>query len=404
MNKYLQIVVLQCGALYNNCECCRVKIDREGRMKKILITIFGLFFIFSLIIQAHAQKVKTVEGVQVVENPEKPEPPKDVPTRFKLVEDFKIGDSEVEEEMIAQVTSFVVDDKGSIYALDWKSNNVKVFDNNGTFVHTIGKQGQGPGELSFPSGILITTENELLVEDAGNRRLAYFTLEGEFLRNVSVADKTSLTNLVIDSKGNFLGRQFIIEEGDLFFEIRKFDKDLKNLFTIEKIPFNFRDPQKDKMNPFDFVQIYLFDKDDRIYYGNPKEYEIQIFNPEGTVTKKIVKKFKAEKITEEDIEKIMDRIPDMGFGVKNILEFPKQFPAYEAFSLDEQGRLFVRSFNKSGGKDEVFLDIFDTEGIYIVRFPTKASPRIWENNKMYAIEETDEGFQVIKRYTVTWEK
>jgi hypothetical protein len=373
-------------------------------MKKTLSICFSLLLIFNLISHAHAQKVKNVDGVQVVENPEKPAPPKDIPTRFKLVEDFKIGDSEAEEEMIAQVTSFVVDDKGSIYALDWKSNNVKVFDNNGTFVRTIGKQGQGPGEINFPSGILITEDKELLVEDAGNRRLAYFTLEGEFLRNVSVADKTSLTNLVMDSKGNFLARQFILEEGDLFFEIRMFDKDLKNLFTIEKIPFNFRDPQKDKMNPFNFVQIYLFDKEDRIYYGNPKEYEIQIFNSEGTLTKKIVKKFKAEKITEEDIEKIMDRIPDMGFGVKNILEFPKQFPAYEAFSMDEQGRLFVRSYNKGAGEDEVFLDIFDREGIYIARFSTKASPRIWKNNKMYAIEETDEGFQVIKRYTVTWEK
>jgi len=372
-------------------------------MKKALSIGLGLLLIFCLFGQIQAQKVKTVDGVQVVENPEKPKLSTGIPTKLILNEDFKIGDSEVEEEMIAQVTFFVVDENGTIYALDWKANNIKVFDKNGKFVRTIGKQGQGPGEINFPSGLLITPENELLVEDAGNRRLAYFTLEGEFLRNVSVADKTSLTNLVMDNEGNVLGRQFIIEEGDMSFEIRKFDKDLNNLFTIESIPFTFRDPQKDKMDPFDFVQVYFFDSEGQIYYGNPKEYEIQIFSSEGKLKKKIMKKYKPEKMTEEDIEKIMDRIPDMGFGVKNMMEFPKQFPAYEAYTLDEEGRLIVRSYNKAEGENNVYLDIFDADGNYIDRFPSKVNPRIWKNNKMYALEETDEGFIVIKRYTVSWQ-
>lgn len=372
-------------------------------MKKLLNIGLAVSLIFCLSGQMQAQKVKTVDGVEVVENPEEPKPPKGIPTTLTLEEDFKIGDSEDEEEMIAQVTFFVVDENESIYALDWKANNIKVFDKNGKFVRTIAKQGQGPGEINFPSGLLITPENELIVEDAGNRRLAFFNLEGEFLRNDSVADKTSLTNLVMDNKGNVLGRQFIIEEGDMSFEIRKFDKDLNNLFTIDRIPFTFRDPQKDKMNPFDFVQIYFFDPDGQIYYGNPREYEIQIYSSEGKLKKKITKKFKAEKITEEDIEKIMDRIPDMGFGVKNMMEFPKQFPAYEAYTVDEEGHLIVRTYNKAEEEDLVYLDIFDAEGKYIARFPSKVNPRIWKNNKMYAIEETDEGFIVIKRYSVSWQ-
>jgi hypothetical protein len=379
------------------------KIRKEASMKKAMNIGLGFLLIFCIFGQVHAQKIKTIDGVQVVENPEKPKPPKGIPTKLILDEDFKIGDSEVEEEMIAQVTFFVVDENETIYALDWKANNIKVFDKNGKFVRTIGKQGQGPGEINFPSGLLITPENELLVEDAGNRRLAYFTLEGEFLRNVSVADKTSLTNLVMDNNGNVLGRQFILDEGDMSFEIRKFDKDLNNLFTIESIPFTFRDPQKDKMDPFDFVQIYFFDSKGQIYYGNPKEYEIQIFSSEGKLKKKITKKYKSEKMTEEDKEKIIDRIPDMGFGVKNMMEFPKKFPAYEAYTLDEEGRLIVRSYNKAEGENNVYLDIFDADGNYIARFPSKVNPRVWKNNKMYALEETDEGFILIKRYTVSWQ-
>ena len=365
----------------------------------------GLALLLIVGISGHlmAQKVKTDNGVVVVENPEKPKASIGVPTQLILEEDFKIGESEVEEEMIAQVTFFVVDENESIYALDWKANNIKVFDKNGTFVRPIAKQGQGPGEINFPSGLLITPDNELMIEDAGNRRLAYFTLDGEFLRNVSVANKTSLTNLVMDNEGNYLGRQFIVEEGNMFFEIRKFDKDLNSLFTIERIPFNLRDPLKDKINVFDFVQIYLFDPKGQIYYGNPKEYEVQIFSPEGKLKKKITKKFKPEKITEEDKEKILDRIPDTGFGVRERLEFPKQFPAYEAYTMDEEGRLIVRTYNKSEEEDNVYLDVFDAEGMYIARFPSKVNPRLWKNGKMYAIEETEEGLMVIKRYSVSWQ-
>jgi hypothetical protein len=376
--------------------------QKEASMKQMLKMGLVLLMIFCISGQIQAQKVKTVDGVEIVENPEKPKTPKGIPTEIILEEDFKIGDSEVEEEMISEVTYFTVDEKESIYALDLRGNNIKVFDKNGKFVRTIGKQGQGPGEINIPTGLLITPENELLVEDAGNRRLVYFTLEGEFLRNVSVVEKNSLTNLVMDNEGNYLARQFVIEDKEFSFEIRKLDKDLNNLFTIEKIPFTFRDPQKDKMNPFDFVQIFFFDSEGQIYYGNPKKYEIQIFSPEGKLKKKITKKYKPEKITEEDIERMMDRIPDM-FGARNIMEFPKEYPAYEAYSLDEEGRLIVRSYTKANGEDNVYLDIFDAEGKYISRFPSKVNPRIWKNGKMYSIEETDEGFIVIKRYSVSWQ-
>ena len=33
--------------------------------------------------------------------------------------------------------------------------------------------------------------------------------------------------------------------------------------------------------------------------------------------------------------------------------------------------------------DNVYLDIFDAEGKYIARFPSKVNPRIWKNNKIF---------------------
>jgi len=43
-------------------------------------------------------------------------------------------------------------------------------------------------------------------------------------------------------------------------------------------------------------------------------------------------------------------------------------------------------------------DVFDSNGKYIVRISLKYRPQAWKNNRLYTIEEDEEGYQVVKRY------
>ncbi len=371
-------------------------------MKKILYLVFCLLLVLAFSHQAEAQKIKTVDGVQIIANPKKPKPPKGVPTKIHLEEDFTIGESENPDESFSEVNAFTVDDKGNIYVVDFKEAVVKVFDNQGKFKQKFAQKGQGPGELNMPSGILITPEHELMIEDAMNRRLAFFSLEGKFLRNVSLADKTSLVNLTIDTKGNMVGRELVLDGSQMFWEVRKYDKNLKPMFTLDRV--EFKNPLQGKMNIFEFLFFAQINKDDSIFYGKPEEYEIKIYNPQGKLIKRIRKEYDPVKITDKDKQEIMERIPEVGFNFKDRLEFPKYFPAYQFFTIDEQGRLFVRTFEKGKAEGEYFFDIFDSEGRYIARLAHKADSRLWKNNKLYSVEESEEGFKVIKRYSVFWEK
>ncbi len=371
-------------------------------MKKILYLIFFLLLVFAFSLQAEAQKIKTVNGVQVIINPKKPHPPKGSLSRLRLQEDFTIGASDNPDESFSEVNAFTVDDDGHIFVVDFKEAVVRVFDNQGKFKQKFAQKGQGPGELNMPSGILITPENELMIEDTMNRRLAFFSLNGKFLRNVSLADKTSLVNLSFDSKGNMVGRELVLEGSKMFWEVRKYDQDLKPLFTLDEI--EFKNPLQGKMNIFEFLFFAQINKDDTIYYGRPEEYKIKIYNPQGKLIKIIQKEYDPVKITDKDKEEILKRIPDVGFNFKDRIEFPKYFPAYQYFTLDEEGRLFVRTFEKGKAEGEYFFDVFDSEGKYIARFVHKADPRAWKNHKLYSIEESEEGYKIIKRYSVFWEK
>ncbi|MEA2005396.1 MAG: 6-bladed beta-propeller [Acidobacteriota bacterium] len=373
-------------------------------MKKALNVIICLFIVLCVLAQVtwvEAQKIKTIDGVKVIINGKKPKPVKGEPSKLKLNEEIAIGEGDNPDEAFSEVSAFVVDDDGNIYALDFKDRKIKVYDREGKFLRMIGRKGQGPGELDMPSGIHITSDNELLIEDATTRRLAYFTLEGEFIKNVSLANKMGLVNLVFDKKGNCLGREIGLAENKMFFEIKKYDKDIKPLFSIDKIEFAVPVPGT-KLNIMDIISIFQFDSKGNIFYGRNREYEIKVYHPEGKHVYSIRKEYNPVKITQEDIDEILERIPDT--GTRGMFEFPKYFPPFQNFIMDEQDRMYVRTWEKGKNKDEYVIDIFDPEGKFISQITTKADLRLWKNNELYTIEETDTGFRVIKRYSVSWEK
>jgi DNA-binding beta-propeller fold protein YncE len=349
-----------------------------------------------------AQQIKTEGDVTVILNPKKAKPPKDTPTNLILTENWLVGDSLVEEEMVAQAADLAVDDSDNLYVLDIKSHNIKVFDPDGKYVRTIGKQGQGPGELNTPTGLQILPDGTLLVNDSLNRRLAYFKPDGTFINNRSIADRTSLITLIADKKGSFLGRELIIEDNKLFWEVRKFDQDLKTLFTIERIPFP--NPLTDKINVFEQLFFFLFDNKGNIIFSNPKDYAIRVYTTEGTLFKRIEKKYDPREVTDEEKEEILQRIPSTGIDIKERLVFPKNFPAYETFTIDEEGRLIVRTNNKGKNEEENMVDVFDPEGRLITSFSSKISPRIWKNGRLYSSEENEDGINIIKCYSYRWEK
>jgi hypothetical protein len=357
---------------------------------------------------ALSQKVKTVDGVTVVSNGKKPVTVKGQPNKIKLTEELTIGGGEDPDQAFSQVGMFVVGDDGSVFALDFKDQKIKVFDRTGKFLRLIGKPGQGPGELGYASGIQLLNDNTLVIEDATSRQLTLFRPSGEFIKNISMSGRLGLVNVLLDGKGNAIGREMGLTEGNakMFFEIKKFDTDLKPLFTLDKIEFPIPIPGSGaKINIMEMMSIYQFDAEGHIYYGRNADYEIKIYNPEGKHLRTIQKEYDRVKVTQADIDEMLERMPNVagGVNIKEMFTFPEYFPPYQSFFLDDQGRLYVRTFTKGKAKGEYEFDVFDPDGKYIAQFITKSDLRLWKAGKAYGIEETEEGYQTIKRYAVLTE-
>jgi len=378
-------------------------------MRKITPVLWALLLALLAWTESPAQKIRTVDGVTVVSNGKNPAAVKGQPSKIKLVEELTVGGgSGNPDESLSQVSYFVVDGEGRVLALDFKEQKIKVYDITGKFLHLIGKPGQGPGELGMASGIQLMADGTIVVEDATNRRLALFKPSGEFIKNISTSGMLGLVNILLDAKGNSVGREMGLSEGNakMFFEIKKFDTDLKPLFTLDKIEFPVPIPGSGaKINILDMISGYQFDAAGNIYYGRNVDYEIKVYSPEGKHFRTIQKEYDRVKVTQTDIEEMLERIPNTvpGVNIKDMFSFPEYFPPYQSFFLDDLGRLYVRTFTKGKAKGEYGIDVFDPEGRFIAQFITKSDLRLCKAGKAYGIEETDEGYQMIKRYAVQTE-
>ncbi len=334
-------------------------------------------------------KIEKEDGVTVVRNPKEPMYGEDV---FSLEEELSIGEAVGREEyMFSEIRGIAVDDVERIYVLDSKEAHIKVFDKNGEYVKTISKKGQGPGELGLPRSVFITPQNEIMVPDISNRRLAFFSLEGDFIKNISTA-KMNLMSTKIDSEENIIGIVAHRGEENQRLELKKFDSDLNYLYLFASSPL----PGPRSFNPFMPVLRWDLTKNDLIVCGYPKKYEIEIFDTEGNVIKKIKKDYDPVEITKEELEHLEELPPTIKLSIL------KYKSAYQRLIVDDEGKIFILTWERVEDGDGYYYDIFDAVGKYIAKIPLKTTPRVLKKNKLYTVEEDEEGYQIVKRYKVNW--
>jgi hypothetical protein len=369
------------------------------RLKKGILGGLGVALLIFLTAAAPCAQDKwkgsiVKEGdVIVVKNPKEPL----YKTPFlELKEDLSLGGPEAQGDYaFGQIRTFIVDDAGSIYVLDEQSAHIKVFDKAGKYIRTIGRKGQGPGELEMPMTLSFNrTSGELAVHQS-SRRMSYFKTDGTFLRHLSLKEMWALRGRV-DSKGTIYITEGFIDDKDPRYEIKKLSPDASVIAVLAKSPA----PNAAlKFNPFMAISYFQVDRSDNLVYGYPLTYEIQFFGPsDQKVFKKVTREYDPVAVSAEEKA---EREKDVPPGITVNFDFSKYHSAYYRFFLSDLGHLFVQTWEKTKDGKSIH-DIFDAEGRFIGRIPLKPSGIEILKGKYYALEEDDDGYQVVKRYAVTW--
>jgi hypothetical protein len=341
---------------------------------------FGIFLyivLFLLLCGPKQDKVERIieDGIEVVVNHLEPYQIKGEPTTLTLEEEFVIN---MESEKIAEIgmshiSMFGVDSLGDIYCMsskDEKGNLFYKFDNHGNFIHSFGREGQGPGELQIPMFIRLNKQDEIVILD-NRKKLTIFNAKGNLIREISIDSNHQIATLL--ENGNILAMRSLIKPDDGIIELpivlcNSDLEEIKVLVPGQKIA-NFS--RANKINGLDMSPDFFVwsISNGHICVGNlEKGYEFSMYDIVGKLLRKIRKEYNPVKVPQELKEQMLKRFERPALeSIRKKIYFPDFFPPFQYYFMDDKGRLFVMTYEKGNNPREFLYDIFNPEGIFIGR-------------------------------------
>ncbi len=90
------------------------------------------------------------------------------------------------DSLIRNAFKFTLDNgKDKIYVTDSSNHKVYIYNIDGSFVKSFGKEGKGVAELKFPNSIVLDKDGNLLIVNTNAFRLDIYSLDGNFLKTLA---------------------------------------------------------------------------------------------------------------------------------------------------------------------------------------------------------------------------
>ena len=356
-------------------------------------------------------KLKTINGITHIHSKDNPLHPEKTVT---FEEEMTIGEKDEKGEMqLYKPSQFTVDSADNIYISDRADQAIKIFDRNGNYQKTIGRKGEGPGEFLRISRMAFLPDGRLLVMDWRAKRTSLFNKDGEFMQ--SYKWQASHFDVYLTSESSYTINEFLFGvKPRLFIIIHDFSG--KKLVSFgEFTPFTMkvlrlRDTTFSISFPYEPQSIFAGDQERQwLYHCLNDKYLIEVYNRNGKLFRKMDRPYEPVPFMRKDAEEYwlsFGENPDsVSVQMAKEVELPKIKTITEQLLVDEQGNLWVKTFEEKIQGDRRFIayDIFNKEGFYYARVWSSVSPGLFKGRKMYSmVEDKDTGICTLKCYRVIW--
>lgn len=107
----------------------------------------------------------------------------------------------------AKPSGLAVDADGNLYVCDTLNDRIEVFDADGKFISTYGKNGDGPGYFARPKGVAVDSDGHIWVADGMQDRVQVFNQQWQLLivfggHGLLPGQFQGLVSIVSDTKNN----------------------------------------------------------------------------------------------------------------------------------------------------------------------------------------------------------
>jgi hypothetical protein len=350
-------------------------------------------------------EVTVVDGVKTVRNPETP---RYGTFAFDLAEDLSIGEEKNEAYFFPKSALINIDGQGRFYVCDIGNRRVQVYDRNGAYVRTLGRQGQGPGEYMYPMGVFLDGPGNAYVNSG--RSLVVFGPDGIFKKNIVI--KTFLAGLMLGPGGTIVGRTQpnIREEGGPKNELLQLGPDGELLRTIATYPVNGASPGQVLYHWYVGQLAFSPRSEGSFFYGFSLDYTVHVADGEGRELFAFSKAEENSAITgrEADLTRESGIFAWYGQGDPKTapLGMPDHRPFFTRLYSDDVGRLYVVRFKPITEKDVTpsDIDVFSKDGIYLYRTTWPFIPQVIKGGFLYEVRQDEEAglTRIIRQKIKNW--
>jgi len=304
---------------------------------------------------------------------------------------------------------------GSIFVLDFWSNQLLQFDTNGKFLRNFFKKGQGPGELSRVSDFYFEGNN-IIIYDGRLQKILWLNFNGEAVKEFKVRRKARF--------------MFRLYHEDTYYFIQYNIQFTKKNPSYVDVPYHLISIYKDgnesnKLTTF-LLKAYVvpgmggyggsFNIEKMItaplanrylFISHSTEYLVKLFD---AAANKIIRSFSREYKRVKPSSEYKERMKKGGIGIdgKHYTEPVQKYRNDIQNLFVNQNKLWVMTSTEDKKKGILF-DVFDPEARYVDKFYLKFTeenfPQYGDISRvavsgefLYQIETTPEETYVIKKY------
>jgi len=301
----------------------------------------------------------------------------DRPLNWTFSRSFSLGGQDEGPESFYNVRrgSVGTDAAGNIYVLDADAHRVVMFDGSGEFVRAMGREGEGPGEISWPFGLSVRPDGTVLVDDIGKGILVEFAPDGS-ARNTSepilpgsrrVWSETGLLSSIETSEEDVRVTRFVRIVGPDTTELRQLETPASGMITLPNCGMGFSGM------PQIFAPNLVWDAfGDRSAVRLGVEYSVDVFvgaDQVSRITRAIPPTQATDELAERELGEGMRVMTSGGpreCASAELIEqrgVASELAAIRDIRIDPAARIWV---SRAGPRPESTpTDVLDSDGIYI---------------------------------------
>ena len=342
----------------------------------------------------------------------------------KLVEEVVIGVLDgAEEYLFGQVQDLAIDADGGIYVFDGQVPALRYYDSDGSYVRTLGREGEGPGEYKNASlGIAVRrSDGRVVMRDPRNMRLNVYNPDG------SPSDSWRVES------GLFTGQATSLDSSDhMYLKILTGRTEPNQPWPVALLHMDDHGQIVDTIFPptltnepggvSPYAKVWAMGSSGGLVVGVNDRYVIDHYRPDGTVLRiardiEPVAFLPEEKAEREERNAWMMRTQGQ-FMTSELPPIPDSKPFYRSISVGEQGRLWVRRYTQAekgeaiqaparpgmepppptSWREPVVYDVFEADGSFLgsVRLPPRTSLSRFRGDRVWGVRrgEFDESYVV----------